>query len=150
GAGGPRHAWDAYVAARPEGGGIIPPWQAHTALWDRASVIGWWDTSVMLMCGGIPWNCYFQRVLACRSPRAARGQSILSGVLTIAFTVPPLLMGISAVAYPWPADILARLQATPAETMPLLFLHAVPRIIGLIGLAAIVGALSSSFSSSIL
>jgi high affinity choline transporter 7 len=149
-AGGLRHAWDIYVAARPEGGGVLPPWQPQTALWGRASVIGWWDTSVMLMCGGIPWNCYFQRVLSCRSPRAARGQSMLSGVLTIAFTVPPLLMGISAFAYPWPADLLTRLQATPAETMPLLFLHAVPRVIGLIGLAAIVGAVSSSFSSSIL
>jgi high affinity choline transporter 7 len=149
-AGGLHHAWGVYLAARPEGGGIVPPWQPHSALWDRASVIGWWDTSVMLMCGGIPWNCYFQRVLSCRSPRAARGQSMLSGVLTIAFTAPPLLMGISAFAYPWPADLLTRLQATPAETMPLLFLRAVPRIIGLIGLAAIVGAVSSSFSSSIL
>ena len=150
GAGGLRHAWDVYVAARPEGGGVVPPWQPHTDLWNRASVIGWWDTSVMLMCGGIPWNCYFQRVLSCRSSRAARGQSMLSGVLTIAFTVPPLLMGVSAFAYPWPAEIVARLQATPAETMPLLFLRAVPRVIGLLGLAAIVGAVSSSFSSSIL
>jgi len=150
GAGGLRHAWDVYVAARPEGGGVVPPWQPHTDLWNRASVIGWWDTSVMLMCGGIPWNCYFQRVLSCRSPRAARGQSMFSGVLTIAFTVPPLLMGVSAFAYPWPAEIVARLQATPAETMPLLFLRAVPRVIGLLGLAAIVGAVSSSFSSSIL
>ena len=150
GAGGLQHAWSTYLAARPEGGGIMPPWQPHTDLWNRASVIGWWDTSVMLMCGGIPWNCYFQRVLSCRSPRAARGQSMVSGVLTIAFTVPPLLMGISAFGYPWTADLQSRLAATPAETMPLLFLHAVPRTIGLIGLAAIVGAVSSSFSSSIL
>ena len=150
GAGGLRHAWDVYVAARPEGAGVIPPWQPHTDLWNRASVIRWWDTSVMLMCGGIPWNCYFQRVLSCRSPRAARGQSVLSGVLTIAFTAPPLLMGVSAFAYPWPAGMLSRLQATPAETMPLLFLHAVPRGIGLLGLAAIVGAVSSSCSSSLL
>ena len=150
GAGGLHHAWAVYVAARPEGGGVIPPWQPRTDLWNRASVIGWWDTSVMLMFGGIPWNCYFQRVLSCRSPRAAQGQSILSGLLTIAFTVPPLLMGVSAFAYPWSADIVARLAATPAETMPLLFLHAVPRVIGLLGLAAIVGAVSSSFSSSIL
>jgi len=150
GAGGLRHAWDVYVAARPEGGGIVPPWQPHSDLWSRASVIGWWDTSVMLMCGGIPWNCYFQRVLSCRSPRAARGQSLLSGALTIGFTIPPLLMGVSAFAYPWPADIVARLQVTPAETMPLLFLRAVPRVVGLLGLAAIVGAVSSSCSSSLL
>jgi Na+/proline symporter len=150
GAGGLRHAWGVYVSARPEGAGVMPPWQPRTDLWNRASVIGWWDTSVMLMCGGVPWNCYFQRVLSCRSPRAARGQSVLSGVLTIAFTIPPLLMGVSAFAYQWPPDVVARLQATPAETMPLLFLRAVPRVIGLLGLAAIVGAVSSSFSSSIL
>ena len=71
-------------------------------------------------------------------------------MLTIAFTVPPLLMGVAAFAYPWPADLVARLQATPAETMPLLFLRAVPPVIGLLGLAAIVGAVTSSFSSSIL
>jgi high affinity choline transporter 7 len=102
------------------------------------------------MFGGIPWNCYFQRVLSCRSPRAARGQSMLSGALTIAFTVPPLLMGVAAFAYPWPAETIAQLNATPAETMPLLFARVVPRVIGLLGLAAIVGAVSSSFSSSIL
>jgi len=34
--------------------------------------------------------------------------------------------------------------------MPMLFLYAVPRVVGLLGLAAIVGAVSSSFSSSIL
>ena len=79
GAGGIHHAWATYIAARPEGGGIVPPWQAHTELWNTASAISWWDTSVMLMCGGIPWNCYFQRVLSCRSPRAARGQSIALG-----------------------------------------------------------------------
>jgi solute carrier family 5 (high affinity choline transporter), member 7 len=149
-AGGLHHAWDVYTAARPEGAGVVPPWSSHSSLWNRASVIGWWDTSVMLMFGGIPWNCYFQRVLSCRSPRAARGQSMLSGALTIAFTVPPLLMGVAAFAYPWPAETIAQLNATPAETMPLLFARVVPRVIGLLGLAAIVGAVSSSFSSSIL
>ena len=44
---------------------------------------------------------------------------MLSGVLTIAFTVPPLLMGVSAFAYPWPAYIVARLQVTPAD-LPML------------------------------
>jgi high affinity choline transporter 7 len=104
----------------------------------------------MLVCGGIPWNCYFQRVLSCRSPRAAQGQSIASGLMTIAFTVPPLLMGVAAFAYPWPADIRAQLLASPADTMPLLFARAVPPVIGLLGLAAIIGAVTSSFSSSIL
>ena len=51
GAGGLHQAWEVYVSARPEGGGVVPPWQPHTDLWNRASIVSWWDTSVMLMCG---------------------------------------------------------------------------------------------------
>jgi high affinity choline transporter 7 len=150
GAGGLHHAWSAYVSARPEGSAVIPPLHSQTTLWNRAAVVGWWDVSLMLMLGGIPWNCYFQRVLSCRTPRDAKRQSLLAGMLTIAFTVPPLMMGVAAFAYPWPPDLIARLQATPADAMPLLFARAVPPAIGILGLAAIIGAVTSSFSSSIL
>jgi len=105
GAGGLSHIWSSYLQARPGGGGLQP------------SVIGWWDTSVMLIFGGIPWNCYFQRVLSCRTPDDASRQSILAGLMTIALTVPPLLMGIAAFSYPWSSDLVARLQATPADTI---------------------------------
>jgi solute carrier family 5 (high affinity choline transporter), member 7 len=149
-AGGLEHSWTTYVASRPEGSAVLPPMSPRTGLWNAAAVAGWWDVSLMLMFGGIPWNCYFQRVLSCRSPRAAQGQSIVSGVLTIAFTAPPLLIGVAAYAYPWSAQHLALLRVNPAEAMPLLFATAVPPAIGLLGLAAIIGAVTSSFSSSIL
>ena len=48
------------------------------------------------------------------------------------------------------AGVAARLQINPAETLPMLFAHAVPPVVGMLGLAAIVGAVTSSFSSSIL
>lgn len=150
GAGGLAHAWSVYVAARPEGAALFPPSQAQTSLWAGGAVFGWWDTSLMLVLGGIPWNSYFQRVLSCRTPQDAVRQSVFAGVLTIVLTVPPLLMGIGAFAYPWADDLAARLQTTPADAMPLLFAHAVPPAIGVLGLAAIVGAVTSSFSSSIL
>jgi high affinity choline transporter 7 len=150
GAGGLHHVWAAYAAARPEGSGIVPPLSPGGSFWTSASIVGWWDTSVMLVCGGIPWNCYFQRVLSCRTPADARTQSMIAGVLTIVLTAPPLLMGMAAFVYPWPAEIVSRLQATPADTMPLLFARAVPPAVGVLGLAAIVGAVTSSFSSSIL
>jgi len=150
GAGGLQHSWQAYIGARPEGGSILPPLTSHTSLWTGASTIGWWDVSLMLMFGGIPWNCYFQRVLSCKTPSDARGQSMLAGVLTILFTIPPLLMGVAAFAYPWQPGDLERLQTNAADAMPLLFSRAVPRVVGLLGLAAIIGAVTSSFSSSIL
>jgi high affinity choline transporter 7 len=150
GAGGLDQCWLRYATARPEGHGIVPDTSVTGGLWSTQAAISWWDVSLMLMLGGIPWNCYFQRVLSCTSPAKAAGQSIVSGLLTIAFTVPPLLMGIAAFSYPWPAAAIARLQANPADTLPLLLAQAVPPLAGMLGLAAIVGAVTSSFSSSIL
>jgi high affinity choline transporter 7 len=149
-AGGLPQAWSAYAAARPEGTSVVPPLAPATLLWPDGSVLGWWDTTVMLVLGGIPWNAYFQRVLSCRTPRDASRQSILAGTLTIALTLPPLLMGIGAFAYPWPAAVATRLDATPADAMPLLLAHATPPLVALLGLGAIIGAVTSSFSSSIL
>ena len=134
-AGGLDHAWAVYQAA--------PHAPSYTT-------VGWWDVSIMLMLGGVPWNCYFQRVLSCRSPRAAQAHSILSGLLTMVLTIPPLLMGLVAFAYVWPPAIADRLAAQPADALPLIFRYVTPPVIGLLGLAAIIGAVTSSFSSSIL
>jgi high affinity choline transporter 7 len=134
-AGGVGHAWAVYQAA--------PHAPSYTT-------VAWWDVSVMLMLGGVPWNCYFQRVLSCRSPRAAQAHSILSGLMTIALTIPPLLMGLVAFAHVWPAALADRLAAQPADALPMIFRYVTPPVIGLLGLAAIVGAVTSSFSSSIL
>lgn len=150
GAGGLQVAWHQYAAARPAAASIVPPMHAAAGIWTTPSIVSWWDVSLMLVFGGIPWNCYFQRVLSCTTPHKARGHSILAGALTLAFTVPPTLMGIAAFSYPWPTGIAARLQSTPAEALPMLFAYAVPPLVGLLGLAAIVGAVTSSFSSSIL
>ena len=149
GAGGFGHVWQTYVAARPDGASLLPPLAVST-LWPAGAAFSWWDTSLMLVLGGIPWNSYFQRVLSCRSPKDAASHSYLAGTMTIALTVPPLLMGLGAFAYPWNPDAAARLAATPADAMPLLFAQAVPPAISVLGLAAIVGAVTSSFSSSIL
>ena len=58
-------------------------------------------------------------------------------------------MGIAAFAT-LAGRIAARLQANPAERCRCCFAHAVPPLVGMLGLAAIVGAVTSSFSSSIL
>jgi high affinity choline transporter 7 len=143
-------AWQHYGAARAERGGLLPPFAAHGSFWTRESLVGWWDVSLMLVFGGIPWNCYFQRVLACRTPARAQWHSILSGLLTVALTAPPLIFGVAAFAYAWPADLAAQLQRQPADTLPLLLKHVTPPLVALLGMGAIIGAVTSSFSSSIL
>jgi high affinity choline transporter 7 len=149
-AGGLTQSISNYFASRPDRGGLIPPFHANGSFWTTQSITGWWDVSLMLILGGIPWNCYFQRVLSCQTPRKAQWHSVLAGFLTIAFTVPPLLMGIAAFSYDWPQELLSRLAANPADTLPLLLREAVPPLVGILGLAAIIGAVTSSFSSSIL
>jgi high affinity choline transporter 7 len=148
--GGPAAAWAAYEAARPAGTTILPPFDVAASGWTVPGVVNWWDVSLMLMLGGIPWNCYFQRVLSCQTPVKAQWHSIIAGLMTIGLTVPPLLLGITAVGYHWQPDLLARIQAQPAETLPMLFRYVTPGWLGVLGLAAIIGAVTSSFSSSIL
>jgi high affinity choline transporter 7 len=133
-------------------GGLSEVWTQYQSVphAPALSTVSWWDASVMLMLGGVPWNCYFQRVLSCRTPGAAQAHSILSGLFTIVLTIPPLLMGLVAFAYVWPPELAARLAAQPADALPLIFRYVTPPVIGLLGLAAIVGAVTSSFSSSIL
>ncbi len=133
-----------FVAGRPDALRIVPP--AHVdAAWTRPGIVTWWDMSIMLVLGGIPWNCYFQRVLSCQTPAKARWHSIFAAVLTTALAFPPALLGIAAYAY-WGPD-----KVSPAsEVLPRVFRDMTPGWVVLLGLAAILGAVTSSFSSSIL
>ena len=148
--GGLSHAWEVYRTARPEAAVFIPPLAAGSGLWTGPAIVSWWDVSVMLVLGGIPWNCYFQRVLSCRTPNAARAHSLIAGGLTMSLTLPPLMLGLAASVYQWPAALAQSLSAQPADAVPLLFRYVTPPLVGALGLAAIVGAVTSSFSSSIL
>lgn len=148
--GGLHAALSSYSAARPAGASLLPPWSAGASGWSWPAIVNWWDVAAMLTFGGIPWNCYFQRVLSCRTPLEARRMSMWSGLLTMAFMVPPLLVGIAAFSYKWPAPLARRLAEFPSETLPLFLKEATPPWVAMLGLAAIVGAVTSSFSSSIL
>lgn len=148
--GGLSTAYASYSLARPGGASLLPPVSARGAGWTWPSIVSWWDVAAMLTLGGIPWNCYFQRVLSCKTPEQARHMSILSGLMTMAFMIPPLLVGIAAFSYAWPPELASRLALYPSETLPLFLKEAAPAWVALLGLGAIVGAVTSSFSSSIL
>jgi len=149
-AGGLERCWSEYAAAKGTAALWFPPIEAY-GFWTAPRIVGWWDLSIMLMLGGIPWNCYFQRIQACQTPVKAQWHSIFAGVLTIVLTVPPLLMGLAAFAYPdWSESAREQLQASPSMALPMLFQFALPPLVAILGLTAIVGAVTSSFSASIL
>jgi len=135
--------WSNYKALKGDAAVAVPPMHVDS-FWDVHGIISWWDTSFMLILGGIPWNCYFQRVFSSKTSGIARNQSIFAGIITILMTIPPLILGMEAVVY-WKGNL-----TEPALSVPLLFENLVPRWVALFGLAAIVGAVTSSFSSSIL
>jgi len=135
--------WSSYKALKGDAASITPPTHVNS-FWNLQGITSWWDTSIMLILGGIPWNCYFQRVFSSKTPKIARNQSIIAGFLTILMTIPPLILGMAAVVY-WKGNL-----AEPALSVPLLLENLVPHWVALFGLAAIVGAVTSSFSSSIL
>ncbi|HVU87323.1 MAG TPA: sodium:solute symporter family protein [Pirellulales bacterium] len=149
--GGMNAAWGDYIAQMGARAAPFVPLASHDPAWPLASRVAWWELTVMLVLGGIPWNCYFQRVLSCRTVPQARWHSVLAGVLTIALTAPPVVLGIAAFSYEgWNDADRAILDERPTMALPMLLRETAPPLVAMLGLGAIVGAVTSSFSASIL
>lgn len=118
--------------------------------------VSYGDWLVLLMLGGIPWNVYFQRILAAKDPDTAARTSVLAGLACGLMALPPLLLGLAGARLDWSAidtgavDAAADLAATPALVLPYLLRWAVPTWVGVIGLGAVSAAVMSSVDSSIL
>lgn len=128
-------------------------------------VLSYADWLLLLILGGIPWNVYFQRVLATRDADVARWLSIGGGVLCLLMAIPALILGFSAHATDWGAlahdpaglglhggapGVLQLLAENPSMVLPIQLRLAVPGLIGVIGLGAVAAAVMSSVDSSIL
>lgn len=133
--------------------GGLPSLAQHSSglTWGSISeAVSWWDWTILLVLGGIPWNCYFQRVLASRDEREASRMSVLAGLLCALLVIPPLLLGLSASSFDWTEAQRAQLAETPALVLPYLLRHAMPLWVSVIGLGAVTAAVMSSVDSSIL
>jgi high affinity choline transporter 7 len=141
-------------AVRAAGGFSMVADGVVTPLPTGLAAVAYGDMAIMLIFGGIPWNSYFQRVLACRTDRDARNLSIGAGLLCLACAVPPLLLGAVARSLDWTAlagpEIAAELAAKPTLVLPFLLRYAVPPVVAMVGLGAVAAAVMSSVDSSIL
>ncbi|CAK8696187.1 unnamed protein product [Clavelina lepadiformis] len=61
----------------------------------------WIDTLLLFLCGSIPWQVYFQRVLSAESPRKAQIVSCFSAVVAFILGIPPMLIGAIAASTDW-------------------------------------------------
>ena len=150
-AGGWDACWAHYVEIKQSAAAIVPP-LATDSFWTAPRIVGWWDLSIMLVLGGIPWNCYFQRIQSCQTPRKA--------AMALGDGRPDHHGDDDSAADAGYGGIrISRLDAprrpvsctkSPTMALPMLLADATPPAVAILGLAAIVGAVTSSFSASIL
>jgi len=112
----------------------------------------WVDYWMLLICGGIPWQVYFQRVLSARTPRSAQMLSFSASVGCILAAVPACLIGAIAKATDWSETDFGH---TPVDyekklVLPLVMQYLTPTWVSFVGLGAVSAAVMSSADSSVL
>ena len=126
-------------AARMEAGDLLP---GHT-------VWSWSDSALMLICGGIPWQVYFQRVLACRTEKGAVGLSLAAGVGCLLMAVPAVALGAIGATADWQSLGIDG-PDSPALVLPHVLKTLTPPLVATIALGAVSAAVMSSMDSSVL
>ncbi len=109
----------------------------------------WTDMAVLLILGGIPWQVYFQRVLACDSDRNAVRLSVLAGFGCLVMAVPAALIGMVGATVDW-SSAAAGAPDSAALILPHVLRYLTPPLIATLGLCAVAAAVMSSVDSSIL
>ena len=129
--------------------GYFPPLNAFKdPNWGNYT-LNWMDYGLLYICGGIPWHCYFQRVLGSRSPSIARWMSIGAGGMAFLMVIPPTLIAVIGYKFDW-ASVGATAPENAAMILPYVLRYVVPPVIGALGLGAIAAAVMSSVDSSVL
>lgn len=137
-------SWALYQAKFGSLAGFFPPMDAMSDPAWGLSTFTWWDGMLLLVFGGIPWHCYFQRVLSCSSPQAARTLSMGAGLLCLVFAIPPALLGIAGAVNTWGPT-----APDGFVILPTVLRDMTPGWVGLIGLCAVAGAIMSSVDASV-
>merc|ERR1719410_2074177 len=73
----------------------------------------WIDYAFLLLFGGIPWQCYYQRVLSSKTPLRAQLLSYGGAAIALIMTGPPVLFGAIGRATKW-----EEIEGFPCEKPP--------------------------------
>ena len=114
--------------------------------WSLVSGLTWLDQLLLLTLGGIPWGCYFQKVLACKTKKIATQMSYLAAFGSAFAAIPAAIIGILAFSLFHNTDQLTE----AANVLPQTISQFTPHWVTTLGLAAIASAILSSVDSSIL
>ncbi|XP_076458896.1 high-affinity choline transporter 1-like [Babylonia areolata] len=124
-------------------------WLGHVSPADTGRYL---DLLGLVALGGIPWQVYFQRVLACKSASSARLASCVAAVMCLLFAVPPAIMGLAGKAADWNQTAYGQ-ELSPEDysfILPLALHYLCPPAVGVLGIGTLSAAVMSSADSSIL
>jgi len=116
----------------------------------------WIDYAFLLLLGGIPWQCYYQRVLSSQTSARAVLLSYGGGLIALFMTGPSVFFGMIALATDWeaagygPAPSADKEVADTNLVLPLCLQYLTPTWVAFFGLGAISAAVMSSTDSSML
>jgi len=114
------------------------------------------DVYILLICGGIPWQAYFQRVLSVKQVHHARILSFVAAFGCFFMAIPSVLIGAVASTADWhgaglPNSTTLPLPESKAKfVLPMTLQYMTPPAITFVGLGAVTAAVMSSADSSIL
>jgi len=111
------------------------------------------DIYLLIIFGGIPWQVYFQRVLACRTSQQAQVLSYAAAVGCLLLAVPPAILGSVARAADWVNGTEWNSPILPVDhisILPIILQYLTPKWVSYIGLGAVSAAIMSSADSTIL
>ncbi|XP_071136345.1 high-affinity choline transporter 1-like [Mytilus edulis] len=109
-----------------------------------------------MILGAIPWQVYFQRVLAAKSAYIAELLSYLGVIGCFIVVIPSLLVGIIATQTDWSmTTYMSGNSSVLADkdiplVLPLVMEHLCPKTVALFGLGAVAAAVMSSVDSAVL
>lgn len=109
----------------------------------------WLDMAMLLILGGIPWQVYFQRVLASPDEKTAVRLSVIAGFACALMAVPAVIIGAVGAVADW-SPPASGAPPDPAMVLPYVLQYLTPPAVATVGLAAVAAAVMSSVDSSIL
>jgi len=142
--GGVSSVWAEYKAQRGATATLLPSREALGSYYWY-----WWDYALLLVFGGIPWQVYFQRVLAAKDERTAVRLSLFAGVVCLFAFIPSALIGMGGALTDWEAMGLPS-PPNDASILPHVVRYLTNPWVATIGLGAVAAAVMSSVDSSIL
>jgi high affinity choline transporter 7 len=145
--------------------GVTPAWYGKVEPQDVGLWVDYW---FLLVFGGIPWQCYYQRVLSSKTANRAMFLSYGGAAIALIMTGPSVLFGAIAKNTDWtaagylcgaPTDKCNEgdlgypvcTDHTPTKVvLPLALQYLTPKAVAFFGLGAVSAAVMSSTDSSML